>query len=291
MDDHNGWLTVRPKLQGYWRENRFDRHVLGPVLRGAPNLTLSQEADAALRLPPDEDNPAPTFLIHAASGESLPDLLMQRDWLRLYGSLDDRHKALAESRPPGLRYGDLSETQQAMFAQLVFGLDNGLRFKQSHQPALMREPTEALPNGIPASAVVQISEQTEACVFPDDPNNSDSMRSTALSASQLAMNLFMRDHPDVIPGTPGPAAQAAYSHFCLGTVRTVMLALQLTPDDSVLGNLHETLRTSGDSIAFADLPAEFKSSVQSQLASYNKNIEVWRAAYRASGAGQGGASP
>lgn len=266
------WIVARPTRPWYQRMQRQDRRALASLIasvRSDGTLRLADLAAYALSNPPLLESPvASLYATLSLPGLAANPSAMQWDLLRFYGSMtaSQRQAALSGAEMP-LRL--LTPNQRAMVWRMaylpgLFGM-SGLRVQAQRQTnpfaALRTEPTELLPNGIPAGAFVRVTVQRTQVVVNGGASAGGLRLFSALGAEELGAMQQLREDPTLGPmvGAFLPNWQA----FRVGEKLQYQFLFQLTPEVSWTGMLEDVDVPDGaPAVPFDQLPQAFRERVQ-----------------------------
>jgi len=283
---NGGWLVVKPKRPIQTQSERADRKQLGQYLRrkmtGRP-LSIEEQAAFAQSLTDSEPTVLPSFLLpflRIHSDDSLDD-----DMLRLYGSLSSEQRArLGEG---GLLISSLSDAQREFVNRMVYGPDSVLRYRplpdpngglspnefESHLRGLLREPTEALPDGLPSRGLITIASDTSTIVIAQDRRSSRSFaRAPELDAKALAWQRYVQDRPDLFPDFKGLASILDLSTLQLGKRLRLTFTFQFTPALSIVRTLEDKSVGEFVPISMDNLPNDFKHQIDGEYDTYKRHF-------------------
>lgn len=213
------WLTRKLGDE----EVSFDRNRLAAVLAklNQPRQTLDDRAWLASEYDAIGQNSMRAMTAIQHFGGNIYG--RNSDLLKLYGMLTKGQKANARLR--GVAIKDLDPKQRAQAEKIVYGanhsavvdfenkVDESAMFESmfdmdamlkqqmaelDRQRSYMKEPTEALPNGLPSDGLILISEVTESAFQPVGAKDEGVMGmfgGESLTQSQLAAVLAMKDVP------------------------------------------------------------------------------------------------
>jgi hypothetical protein len=140
---------------------------------------------------------------------------------------------------------------------------------------ILREPTEALPNGIPANGILRVIDQTTEAAFSTPKSSSQFARfdEQSFTADDLAWQMFMHSRTDLFPGMDGNDFQPNLDELAMGRRRNMTFTFQFTPMISMLESLEETTKSPGRGTAFPNLPKAFVNQVQERIDSISKSYQ------------------
>lgn len=167
-----GWLIVQPRLPGSSIKYRGDRAALKELLVKAASGGLTLEDRARYSLSQSRPEYALSYFTLGMAGLEEQALSGEFDLLRLYGSLSPEQRRALE-RGTSLDFSSLNSIQRGFLERvLYFSKSNlysarpapgpGVRYSEKFFQEL-REPTDLLPNGIPAQGSLRLRiEQQDA---------------------------------------------------------------------------------------------------------------------------------
>jgi hypothetical protein len=207
IEDEDEWMVVTPYRPVEARQRFTDRAALGEFLRaiaaqGGPSLeSLSRYA---LRTPDAGSDSLGSLYLFMLFSDSITGFDVNNwDLLRFYGSLQQaQRQALLAGQT--LRVSTLGQEQQRHLTRLIFyrtPLAGGSDLEATSAQAaivygtIFSEPTQVMPNGLPAEAVVGLNQMGDRVVIPATQGHS----LMALSAEELGSHLAMKERPDLFP--------------------------------------------------------------------------------------------
>jgi len=274
VTDGAGWLLVRSAIPAYDRDTSVDRTKLAGYLKDRAKkktFTIEQEADWMVQLPRSEENRLPSMISSILDGTSV-DLFQNETLLRFYGGMTPDQRSAATS-DQGLTVSSFSAESMDDFNRMIFGLGQPIRIdmvKSRESGAdlealtgLGQEPTEALGAGIPPSARLRIN-QTAGMVAK--LASSPGMASHYMEPRDLALSLSRQSGPQFPGDNPASGQPAQYLY---GQARSLTFQIDFT---EIIhfgpARLMEVQLASEDPVAYADLPADFRSQVDAQAARF-----------------------
>jgi len=166
--DADGTLLVRPTRPHSARRERTDRTTLARYLKGIlanGRATLDEQALYAFNgreADFDEFGAVYSMLLTGGSVQNI-----DADWptLRLWGSLNPSQRRLLLSGVT-IPYGELSQAQQRIVTRRILseGPNSAMSGPGRPLPALWREPTEILPNGVTGEIAVSLKSRRQPVV-------------------------------------------------------------------------------------------------------------------------------
>ncbi len=280
----DGWLVCVPKRPAQERACQADRKVLGEFLRDLGKngtLTIEERASFALRLPDQAVNALPEMLASMIAPQGVN--YFNPNILRFYGSLQPEQR---RQLPRGLPLGSLTPYQSNFVYRMLAGQSASLQFQpppgamnsdayNAFYNGILREPTEALPNGIPANGILRVIDQTTEAAFSTPKSSSQFARfdEQSFTADDLAWQMFMHSRTDLFPGMDGNDFQPNLDELAMGRRRNMTFTFQFTPMISMLESLEETTKSPGRGTAFPNLPKAFVNQVQERIDSISKSYQ------------------
>lgn len=279
-----GWLAIRPHEAASHRLERVDRAVLGPYLRrkaAVERIPLEEQAKWAARLPVDEAGFLTRTLAAAVpKGGMAERAAADGRILRLFGSLTLDQRAAA--RQGGLSLSRVTPEQIDMIARLVYGQNARLEpdgakavpvsfDADPFAPNLMREATEAVPNGIPSDGSIEIVDQSEEVVFTGDTESKGmAIAGQPINAQQLGWQVFALSRLDLFPQMGDPVVQERIKRLQMGTRKTYTITVRLSPTVVLRDFLEDREYTGDKTSGIEGLPEKFRSEVVRHVEEYRK---------------------
>jgi hypothetical protein len=277
LAETDGWLVVTPRNAWDARETRIDRGHLGRFFRAtraAGTVGLDQAAEYALGCPRryiETISFGYSFLLQPQVNSAIE--MDNLDFVRLYGALDpQRRKALQAGTE--MRMADLPAAARAELAHLAFRAEAPLQYtlsgpetEETSKP-IGQEPTEGMPNGLPADAVLwgrfagetAVIGQAEAggsSAFAHGPKKAwDIAWNTALNESGVHANDAIR-----------------YTRYKLGRVGELTMGVRFTASLGAEKRLTQSdFAPSAPWVTFAQLPASFRTEVEKHMAGARQSV-------------------
>jgi hypothetical protein len=265
----DGWITVKPRDPFRMWEARANRSALGELMRSAAKDSRVS-LEAWLRF-------APTC--RTAEWQTLPSacatLLLRMPVLpwelrmaKLVGLLTPSQRKLAES---GIEVRRLDPIARDLVREFAYGTDQGVSMDRLEQPTeterrfailfdngIYREPTEAMPDGLPADATLTIASLARDVAYEVGKR----MYERPMDPIEMAMGLFFKEHPEKNPN----AVPRNFDRLNMGQIRQISVELRFTTQLALTRHLEDNVRDYSKVYAFKDLPAEFRRSVEECLA-------------------------
>lgn len=263
-----GCTAIRPTDPAATRENRIDRRLLGQYVRRifeVKEMTIEESAQWLARFPEQDDQSMLTALIRIMTGQALYS--SDPKWLRLYGSLTASQKKAGLG--DGLYLGDLSPQQAEIVNGMVYGDRTYLSFttrpgQHSIYGTIYQEPTEALPNGLPARGKIKLMDRSEDAIFGAGGTGSD----RGYSPVEFAWQVHASRHPEKYPWMKDqPAVNLA--SLKVGRRVTLQISMELTDQISLNTNLVEPHVLGAKQYTFDTLPDSIKAKINEALKSYD----------------------
>lgn len=276
----DGWWIVRPKRPAEARTRRLDRAALAAFLQTASQKTVPSIDDlAALAARIDRPTTVPVatryFMMFT------PNVLNQGmsgplDWnlLRFYGRLaPSQRQQLRDGQR--LQLGSLSTNVIEPVRFMAFGPEFRLairrreerqspwqemmsRFMPPAQREIRDEPTEALPNGIPPIAVVELSIQQERFIVPANGTSTTRMLG-ALGTEEIAWLRYMSQDARFSRMT---SMLPRLDQVRVGTREVMNFRFLLTPQISIESTVNNDKLDAGSPIVSIDeLPSDWLARI------------------------------
>jgi hypothetical protein len=269
VTEGDGWLTVRPLQPAFDRGLQLDRTKFARYLAlrvSGKRFDLEDQADWALALPRAYENDIPRSYIQMLLPPRL-EAQMSEDLLRFYGGMSPAQREAATSST-GIPISVLTEDSVAELNRMVFGFGAGIRRQMplaSSRPqdflwisGLGREPTQIFGDGLPKDARLKITETTGPVVVSPGQGSEPTRY---FSASDIASFLVNSEGSGAFP----PSKRDADILQNLGYGQQRQLSFDIDFGNTVhLGPLllSEVERTTSPMGKYTDLPADFRSQVE-----------------------------
>jgi hypothetical protein len=288
-----GWLIVRPAFPSETRRSRVDRMGLARLIGAAKRngaATLDDVAAYAQTSPsPYEDSFAMMYLMLFAPNAVQQGMQGMVDWnsIRFYGLLTPNQKQTLADRGRIL-FGNLSPAQQELVRRMAFGSGSDLRIqdpnaKPKSEQGFMemmvgfmgarggsdhrQEPTEIMPNGLPASGFLtgSLSVEPAAKAVGNDPLTAFA----ALGADELAMFRFFKEDPNM---SMMAGMMPTVDKVRLGERTTIELKFFVAPEVALERSLQDhRFPKDGPVVSINQLPADFQARIEQRLQAFKKS--------------------
>lgn len=273
-DGANGWL-VRPTMPVSARRDRVDRAKLTSYLRRfvAKTPTLEDAGEFALQFGANYDGVH--FLCLTGIGVTQP---MFQEWnaLRLFGLLSpaQRQGLIASGR---LEFRAMTAPQRAVASAMVFGAEGHIEPEgdenfdgETFYLGLASEPTEALPNGLPAVGYLRMNLVETPILFTTRQFPGRREYTMPEPLESVAWQLFAKDRPDLFPFAN---ENTLVDRYRVGSQREFTLTLQLGPKLKTEGRLADAaLAKDATALPLDKLPEALKKRlfelIQNQRRAY-----------------------
>jgi hypothetical protein len=285
-------IVIRPLQPAQSRLERIDRHSLGKFIRAAESkgtVTLDDLAEYAQRSNnPMEDTSAMLyFMIFAPNAvQSGMGGMVSWDMLRFYGATSVmQRRNLAEGGRLG--FNQLNPGQTAALRQMVYGPETALiaedpeaKKPEFEMPSFIRgimagqfgkdfrtEPTEIMPNGLPAAGYLELKLTKENVAKPT--GNIPAMFGNAvLGADELAMLKMFKD-------MPGMEQMSAFmpniDEVRLGDRSVYDFKFTVAPRVTMDKSLNDdSISAKSPIVKMANLPGDFAKKIDERLAAFKK---------------------
>jgi hypothetical protein len=240
----NGWMelkVLRAADSEYldYLKTRFDRKTMGDLLRSVQRdgrITMDAMARYTLASNPDDEFDSTTYAVQSIClrlSREPGQVYWDPDALRLYGRLS---KGQLQDLRSGakLRVQGLSKVLQAQFSQLLYGAENyELNFEPGpsaiadervwrlFHEGILGEPTYRYPNGLPAGAVLTLTEENKPgirCSAEGTGADGD-----VIDPESLGYHLWALEHPE-----PGDelSHNSRYTTYRPGTNRVLTFKIE-----------------------------------------------------------------
>lgn len=215
-----GELIIMPAFPVKSRATRVDRTALTELITAADKrgtASLESMAKYALAAPEPMRTPAAMqYLMLFAPNAMSSGMAGMTDWnlLRLYGVLPADQK-LTLGRGETIAFGAISTAAQGHMSRILFGpqtplrkdvgnaqledegglMDFAMQFMGGDPKDFREEPTEIMPNGLPAQGQLSLTTKVETIITPAEKSNTMMSMLGSLGANELALLDYMREQP------------------------------------------------------------------------------------------------
>jgi hypothetical protein len=255
---------------------RVDRAVLSAYLRrrDAGEMSLEEEAEWAARLPHPYDNWLPGSLQYLVFGRQINEgEWNDPDVLRFYGNLTPAQRRAAEA---GMAIRSLTAEQRTQLSAILFGRNSVLKVERERPPQeedeaseafplgdLFDEPTEALPNGLPAEGRMALHRSQEEIAVVPLQGTERAQDPQAMTARDLAIRVAHQ------ADSSGPRVNL--SGVRPGRQERIILAFDLGSDITARLELRKT-RPSGTANGLSGMSESFRAQYERTLAAYQRML-------------------
>ncbi len=290
----DAWIVVRPAEPAQNRSIRTDRPSLAALLatvekKGVPSL--DDVAAYALKNPsPMEGGIGGLYVMMFAPGAFNMGMNGFTSWemLRLYGALPQTQRSalLAGNRLP---IGSLSAIARAQVQRLTFGSMAMLEVERPGEAkagdempfmGMIRmftggskdykdEPTEALPNGLPGNAYVELRGTSEPVALAVGGEGQTASGSSLMGPEELATLRFLKES---MGNNPAATQIPQPDKVRLGQRSVMEFAFRLAPGISVKQTLMDnSVPKDGPVVTMENLPADFQKRIDDKIAALKKS--------------------
>lgn len=281
VEETDGWMVVKPRNAWDARETRIDRAHMGRFFRAtraAGTVGLDQAAEYALGCPRryvETVSFAYSFLLQPQVNSAIE--MDSLDFVRLYGALDPRQrKALQDGTE--MRAADLPPAARTELASLAFRAEAPLQYHytgprtEETSRLISHEPTEAMPNGLPADAVLRGNLTAEPAVIGQvEAGGTSAFAYSPQRAWDVAWNLAMNE------AGVHPKDAIRYSKYKVGRLGSLQIGARFTEG---LGSEKRLVQSdfppSAPWVPYAQLPATFREEVDKHMVQARKAVADMR---------------
>ncbi|MEA2553399.1 MAG: hypothetical protein QOJ65_1575 [Fimbriimonadaceae bacterium] len=274
LTEADGWMTVAPddRYQAYI--SRTNRAALGQYLRAfnengfAPIAATAKLAESARGR---EFGVLSIFVPMMLSQEAVPQGRGNVNILKLYASLGQEQIDRLDGGQ-SIRFAELDKSQISLLRRYVYQsaesrydvVSEGSKTSYLQQQA-SQEPTESMPNGLPADGMLSLDVKKSTTYFVKV--KADSFEYTSpMDINSLAWTISLKDHPEQSPGYHPKVESIAP-----GEDRTLTFKLQLDPKRIVSAQLRESRKSGAGPYTLDNLPEDIKKELDKAIAQY-KNM-------------------
>ncbi len=300
VQEANGWLVVSPADSDKARTQRTDRGSLRTLIRVAVTqgyVGLDDLADYSLKNgSPLDAAPASGMYIMTFAPNALQEGMMgltNWDLLKFYGLLGgSQRQSLREGGR--LAFGQLSPAQQNQTAKMVFGADAALTIdsggrKQPSDPLTeiittqldralgsaendyRSEPTEVMPNGLPADGFISVKFTSEP-IAQAQTMSTDLGRMSSLSSLELGIFKMFKEDPKM---SQLAGAMPTFDDLKVGNRAVYAFSFNVAPGVSEKGTLNDDrIPKEAPVYKLNALPQDFQKRIDDMAANFKKN-PIW----------------
>ncbi|MCH8980050.1 MAG: hypothetical protein IH945_12530 [Armatimonadetes bacterium] len=286
VEEEEGWMTVTPTWPAATRNHRFDRDEAAKLFRSVSSrgyATLDELADYSFHLSVGSSQRTLDMIYLSLINKDVADLFSQYvngnlDLLRLYASLPQqlkrsvgedmrtrvgrlprKAKVFAERaayRPGGMTYFSFGGQRGRMTAMISRTVEQGAQQRQGLPGnSILREPTESMPNGLPAEATLVFGRTIEDGVLASATNVRGGRMMTA---PQLGMQQSMLANIVV----SGAFQQREFNKFVLAQIADISIAIDLGEFGRPSARFQDAWLVRGArALTYPQLPEGFRAMV------------------------------
>jgi hypothetical protein len=276
------WLVAKPARPTEAREFRTDRKILARFLNrvnDSRHLSLDERAQFALELPDSEVTDFPGYLANTLVKTSEASFVSEYSsspreaTLCLYGLLTPEQRQRMGQR--GLPFSALSDEEMAYINRIVYGVEPNVTIDWNtdesstskisqdlmaqYGTALYREPTEALPLGVPPEGLLHIKAENTFVVLPSSESGDEFPDGEMeMGAQGLAYSKYLQDHPDLFPKQMAQLRQIDFNSLNCGPKLDLTFDFQFTNLFKTTQVLTDTNPGAFKKLTLEQLPDDFK---------------------------------
>ncbi len=273
ISSKDGWLEVQPTMAIEDRENRVDRKALARYVQKTigPSFPLEERSTILAQLPLPNSNVLPAVWEMLALGKMSPQVDASRI-VRFYGMLAPNQRLAMKNAQ--LQARNLQPNQLAELEKVVYGGDGRISITREAPKAMKpgrafnptSDPTEVLPNGIPADALLKVNITEETVAIPirtgGQPGYYENPAGT--NASTLAWNVVEQER-----GINNNTFRGTLSTEKINVSQRLnyQFIIELGPGISMNTTSYDLvgqIRT----VSYSELPEAFKTEYERNLKSY-----------------------
>ncbi len=298
--ENDGWMIAKPLFPIRARRSRCDRRTLKDYLAlmaSGVSADLDKRAFFALKMPDPTESILPMMIGMFVSGNRQFNISDgETDMLRFYGSLDAGQRSAITA---GIPLARLTGQQIEIVLKLVYSNENSLGYSappsatgkpisrlaaDAFLSGILREPTEALPNGLPPDGYVKLVERREGVVVPQTAGGNGPLGGSnkGMNAQEVAWTMLVQSRPDLYPDM-NPLPKNSFERVDYATRRSLAFEFQFTDSLSLSRSLND-LNITGQKTAWKDIPDSFRNTVETALATYRKSLANAKPGQRPPGA-------
>lgn len=283
----SGWLLMRPKWPSEARALQIDRSALGNYLRklvANGKVTLDEQAEFYVHCP--EDAPGTIKRLSEALIVGKSDEYFDENLLRLYGSMSPEQRLGAQK--DGIPYSSLTPHQVHIVKKMLYSPSFRLRFEpqnpgapdtltkyELHDRGILREITEALPNGPAGESRLKLS-STDSEAVQCQPSGAEGYSNEYFSSNEYAYRRLIHEKPELFPGMQGMVNGINLDRIRFGTQATLTLSCQFTPELSLRSSVQFYDPKAKEFTSYSDLPESFRTNVETRMAELRKMFATRR---------------
>jgi len=281
----NGWWSLTPRRPVACRRDRLNRLPLARFIatlrrEDLPSIENRCSFAAAADLTYPKVETVLVLMRFLAPGLFSSSSFQEVEGMKLYGSLTTTQRQ--EAKGAGLTYNALTTNQRDTIQHLLLlepprltlePGENRNAFPEERRrfsSGFLKEPTECLPDGVPADTTLHISNQTVPLVFaPLLGSHGTSPTLVGLTAEQYAWQVFVSKRADLFPDPSKVSRTVTIDRIAPGVQTDTTILLRFGNRISQRFDLTDQTRDSSRFVTGQDLSADFLSAV----AQFTKRFE------------------
>ena len=289
VEEKDGWFLVTPKDPNRARETRLDRGALKrfiEVVSREGSASLESLSQFAFDTPSPVENGTSMIYLLAFAPNTIQGIMGDTmDWqmLRFYATLTPQQRSgLRQNGRIG--FGQLSQRSRDVLTKMSFGSNARIKPAAKMQEAsslpffmeliggmfggrepkdFTEEPTEVMPNGLPADGYVTAKVTVEPVAKPAGDKPMMFMMFGTLSADELAMFEIMKSSAAMEQAAEAEEMFQLPRQLKLGSREKLNFQFWLSPAAGITKTLvDDTVSKDAPTVSLDDLPADFKALVE-----------------------------
>jgi hypothetical protein len=285
LEFNRGWITIKPDRPATSQVSQADRISLAKFMQRSNSdkpLTIDEQSQFRAPLPEHQANNLPWSI--AVFLDRQETRFLDTPILRFYGeaTTQQKERMLADGMP----FSSLTTREHEILDRQVYG-PRGFQLifrpiagndgsppvdTELYSSGILSEPTEALPNGLPADGIVMMHVENASCVFLES-SASNVRGGTEIVINRLVMLKYAQNHPEEY-GQGSPMMSMDLNHFIVGKQTQITFTFQFTPTLSMTGTLLDGNVTDLKPATFDELPKDFKAEFDESYKSWAKMMSM-----------------
>jgi len=253
-------------------------------LNQGKSLTIDERAYFAINLPDPQENFLPTAM---ANFLERPDsAYVDPNMIRFYGLLSPEQKA--QMLNGGLPMSALTDREAEYLDRMVFGANGYLQYApprdgsgrsnyraedfQLHSNGILREATEALPDGIPRQGLLSLrTNNSHVVISSEEGDSSPAGGGRIMAANELAWQKYSQEHPELFPWVLQQGQKINLSSFQYGQRLQMTFTFAFTTSLSLVQSLEDKNLDDFTKVTLDDLPSDFKKQFDDAYENFKKS--------------------